>query len=524
MTVLITRVELNAAALGALLLVAVHLGAQPTWADEGQTASPSPSEPTQADKPPPDKQPTDHPAEQRLGPLARRLQEVIFADDSRVSVPQSQAHLDQMLHAPEWLHMGLDFRTRYESYSQPVKKNETTGGAQFSERTDVNVEARYKSFKFHAEFLDARPLYNYGVTVSSRMEDQNDLLQLYGSVASDNFLGSGLPTELQVGKFTQDFGRRRLIARATYNNVPYSFVGAHWTLGSLKDWEVRAFAMVPVQNHQTSPDTVASNALFTGLSYLDQRMSWLHTELYLYYITQNKQVQGSTGINDDQSTHGQLADLFTPGFRLFRPEAKGAFNYEIESAYQFGQSALQPGSTPLTTFAYFQHAEAGYTFALPWRPSVQFKYDYASGDPNPNDNKNGRFNTLFGVGNFELTHSGIWGLFKRSNLSSPGYMLSVEPQGGVRASFKQRFYWLAQSKDEFVGTGLQDPTGRAGNYLGSELDLRLSWTVSSNLLFEGGWVYLVKGSYYSNLLKEAVAGAPNDKNTDYVFLSMRLFF
>jgi hypothetical protein len=25
-------------------------------------------------------------------------------------------------------------------------------------------------------------------------------------------------------------------------------------------------------------------------------------------------------------------------------------------------------------------------------------------------------------------------------------------------------------------------------------------------------------------LKEAVAGAPNDKNTDYVFLSMRLFF
>jgi hypothetical protein len=253
-------------------------------------------------------------------------------------------------------------------------------------------------------------------------------------------------------------------------------------------------------------------------------MSWLHTELYLYYITQNKQAQGTSGTNQEQTTQGQLADLFTPGFRLFKPQAIETFDYEIESAYQFGQSALQPGSTPLTTFAYFQHAEAGYTFALPWRPSVQFKYDYASGDPNPNDNKNGRFNTLFGVGNFELTHSGIWGLFKRSNLSSPGYMLSVEPQGGVRASFKQRFYWLAQSKDEFVGTGLQDPTGRAGNYLGSELDLRLSWTVSSNLLFEGGWVYLVKGSYYSNLLKEAVAGAPNDKNTDYVFLSMRLFF
>jgi hypothetical protein len=94
----------------------------------------------------------------------------------------------------------------------------------------------------------------------------------------------------------------------------------------------------------------------------------------------------------------------------------------------------------------------------------------------------------------------------------------------VQLIFKQRFWWLAQSKDEFVGAGLQDPTGRAGKYIGSELDLRLAWAVSSNLLLEAGWLYLIKGSYYSNLLKEGVAGAPNDKNTDYVFLSMRLFF
>lgn len=513
MTVLTTRVELNAAALAALLLFAVHLGAQPTWAGE-----------TQAGEPPSEGQRTDRPPEQRLGSLASRFQEIIFSDDLRLNVPQSPLHLDQLLHVPEWLHLGLDFRTRYEAYSQPVKKNETTGAAQFSERTDVNLEARFKPFKFHMEFLDARPLYNYGLTASSRMENRNDLLQLYGSVASDNFLGSNLPTELQIGKFTQDFGSRRLIARSHYNNVPHSFVGAHWTLGSRKDWEVRAFVMRPVQNHQTSPDTVPSNTLFSGILYLDQRMPWIHTELYAYYISQNEQVQGTTGINQDQTTQGQLADLYTPGFRLFKPEAKATFDYEIESAYQFGRSALTPGSPPLTTFAYFQHAEIGYTFDHPWTPSIRFKYDYASGDSNPNDNKNGRFNTLFGVGNTDLTHSGIWGLFKRSNLSSPGYVVSVMPQEGLRASFKHRLYWLAQSKDEFDGAGLQDSTGRAGNYLGSELDLRLAWTVSPNLLFEGGWVYLVKGSYYSNLLNQGVAGAPNDKNTDYVFISLRLFF
>jgi len=524
MRVLITRVELNVAALGALLLFALHPGAQPTWAGETQAASPPPSEPTQVGEQSPEEQRTDRLPDQRLGPLGRRFEEIIFSDDLRLNVPQSPLHLDQLLHVPEWLHLGLDFRTRYEAYSQSVKKNETTGAAQSSERTDVQIGIHYKPFKFHVEFLDARPLYNYGLTASSRMEDRNDLLQLYGSVGTDNFLGSGLPTELQIGKFTQAFGKSRLIARSNYSNVPFTFVGAHWTLGTRKDWEVRAFVMRPVQNHQTSPDTVPSNTLFSGMSYLDQRMPWFHTEMYAFYISQNEQAQGTTGINQDQTTQGQLADLYTLGFRLFKPEAKATFDYEIESAYQFGQSALKPGSPVLNTFGYFQHAEIGYTFALPWTPSIRFKYDYASGDSDPNDNTNGRFNPLFGTQNFPFTYTGIWSLFKRANISSPGYVVSVEPLKDVHLIFKQRFWWLAQSKDEFVGAGLQDPTGRAGKYVGSELDLRLAWTVSQNLLLEGGWLYLIKGSYYSNLLNQGVAGAPNDKNTDYVFLSMRLFF
>jgi Alginate export len=524
MAVLITPVGLNVAAVGALLLVALHLGTQPAWALETPAASPSPSKSTQADMPSPEEPRADRPSTQPLGPLAHRVHEIIFSDDLRINVPQSSLHLDQMLKVPEWLHLGLDFRTRYEAYSQPIKKNETTGAAQVSERTDVQIGIRYKAFKFHTEFLDARPLYNYGVTVSSRMEDRTDILQLYGSMGTDNFLGSGLPTELQIGKFTQAFGKSRLIARSNYSNVPFSFVGAHWTLGTRKDWEIRAFVMSPVQNHQTSPDTVSSGTLFSGLSYLDQRMPWFHTELYAFYITQNEQVQGTTGTNQEQSTQGQLADLYTPGFRLFKPEAKDTFDYEIESAYQFGRSALQPGGPLLSTFAYFQHAEVGYTFGLPWTPSIRFKYDYASGDSDPSDNKNGRFNPLFGTQNFPFTYTGIWSLFKRSNINSPGYVVSVQPLKDLQAFFKQRFWWLAQSKDEFVGSGLHDPTGSAGKYVGSELDLRLAWTVSPNLLLEGGWLYLIKGSYYSNLMSQGVSGAPNDKNTDYVFVSMRLFF
>lgn len=524
MTAVTARSVWTAVALGPLLLLCGELSVPATQASEERTPTLTVTEsPITEASSQSDTNRKDQEQEPHFGPLAGRVQEMILPDGTLVRLPQSRFHLDQALHVPDWLHLGLDFRTRYESFSQPIKKNETTGGAQYSERTDVNVEMRYKPFKFHAEFLDARPLYNYGVIVSNTMEDQNEVLQLYGSLWTDNFLGSGLPTELQIGKFTQASGNGRLIARSFYSNVPYSFVGAHWSLGTLTDWQIRAFVMRPVQNQQTSPDTANTHTNFYGLSYLDQRMPWLHTELYAFYITQPSRVQGTSGLDQEQITEGEV-QLTTLGFRVFQPAATGAVNYEIESAYQFGRSALQPGSPMLTTFAYFQHAELGYTFDLPWTPVIRFEYDYASGDKDPNDNHNGRFDPLFGTYTSSFTATGIWTLFKRSNINSPGYLVSVEPAKNFRASFVQRLWWLAQAKDEFQGANLQDPTGRAGTYLGSEFDLRLAWAVSPNLLLEGGGLYLIKGSYYSNLLNEGVPGSPNDKNTNYVFVSMRLVF
>src|SRR5262245_28214767 len=198
-------------ALGCLLFLFGNYSLQTGWAGEEQAPPLQDSPAIRSPLQPNGRE--GHQREPYFGPIAHRLQEVILSDDSRLQFPQTRLNLDQALHVPDWLHLGLDFRTRYESYGQPIKKNETTGAAQFSERTDINVEARYKPFKFHLEFLDARPLYNYGLTVSNRMENRNDLLQLYGSIGADNFLGTGLPTELQIGKFTQDFGSRRLIAR-----------------------------------------------------------------------------------------------------------------------------------------------------------------------------------------------------------------------------------------------------------------------------------------------------------------------
>ena len=151
------------------------LPANPTWAGEPQP-SPVPAAPPVEESPSEQIGRTDQPEERPEGPRERRFQDLLFSDDLLVKVQQSRFHLDQALHVSEWLHLGLDFRARDEAYTQPVTKNETTGGEQFSERTSVQVGLRYKPFRFQLEFLEARPPYNYGVTVTRVMEDRHDLL------------------------------------------------------------------------------------------------------------------------------------------------------------------------------------------------------------------------------------------------------------------------------------------------------------------------------------------------------------
>jgi hypothetical protein len=87
--------------------------------------------------------------------------------------------------------------------------------------------------------------------------------------------------------------------------------------------------------------------------------------------------------------------------------------------------------------------------------------------------------------------------FSLNAFAAPGIALvSVVPLKDFQAIFKQRFWRLAQSKDEFVGATRQDPTGRAGKYVGSELDL--PWPgPSARICYSNGVMYRVKGSYYS---------------------------
>ena len=169
-----------------------------------------------------------------------------------------------------------------------------------------------------------------------------------------------------------------------------------------------------------------------------------------------------------------------------------------------------------------QHADVGYTFDHPWTPRLAFEYDYASGDKNPKDNQDQRFDTLFGARRFDFGPTGIYGAFARSNINTPGYRITVNPRSDVQLGVSHRAFWLASDTDAWTTTGinsLRDKTGKTSNYIGQQLELTARYDFNSSLGLETGWTHLFKGDF----AKDA-PNAPAGKDIDYFYVQSMLRF
>ena len=125
--------------------------------------------------------------------------------------------------------------------------------------------------------------------------------------------------------------------------------------------------------------------------------------------------------------------------------------------------------------AHFHHVQAGYTLDTAYSPRLALVFDYASGDEDPDDDENNRFDTLYGARRFDYGPTGIYGALARSNLVSPGYTLSLNPREDIQLMVGHRFCWLASDKDAWTTSGLRDNTGDSGSYVGNQAEVRIRW-------------------------------------------------
>ena len=432
--------------------------------------------------------------------------------------------LDEALGLPERLSLSVDHRTRYEYLDNQFRAGRPGNDQILAIRTRVRARFRFTDWlSVGVEFQDSRAYLHDGNTpVGTGLVNAAELLRAYLELSFDGPFGGS--HHAQLGRLTMDIGSRRLVARNRFRNTSNAFTGLDWSWHGDGERELRAFYALPVQrlpneaeglrDNDVEFDDESSDFQFWGLFYGDELLWGDTAELYAFGIHERATYDSTDG---DTTPRRRLG---TPGFRLLREPREGRLDYEIETALQFGssQSSLA-GSRTLDHFAHFHHVTLGYTFSRPGSPRLLLHYDYASGDDDPTDGSNERFDTLFGARRFEFGPTSIYGAFSRSNINTPGIRLQLKPGTRWSAFVDYRAVWLASDRDEWAGTGVQDPTGGSSSFVGQQIELRVRWRpLPGNVLVEFGYAHLFAGEFIDD--------APNSNggDTNYAYSQLVLEF
>jgi len=419
-----------------------------------------------------------------------------------------------------------NFRTRYEYLSEQFRA-ETSGSTPiFVLRTLIHGRLRpTQGLTLGVELEDSRAYDSEARILNTGIVDATELLQAYAQVEQEDILGGQL--RLTGGRITMNVGSRRFVARNRFRNTINSFTGVDLAWKRQGDGRtlLRAFWTLPVQrlpgsgqkqrlqDNDIEFDQQSLDLQFWGLYASHAYASGLEGRLSLFGLHER----------DTADRPSRDRKLYTMVLQVLQPPAVAHFDFQVEGAIQWGQqrrTSAALDTQDLSHLAHFEHLELGYTFDAPWSPRAALQWDYASGDRDATDRRNGRFDTLFGARRFDFGPTGIYGPFARSNLMTPGVRLQFRPLDTLTGFVAYRAFWLAQERDFWVTTSIIDPTGDAGRFVANQIEWRIRWSpFPGNLRLELGYARLFAGEY----MRKAPT-SPNQGDSSYVYTQAVLQF
>ena len=428
--------------------------------------------------------------------------------------------LGEAVGLPDRIELSITHRTRYEYLGDQFRAGREGSDEIAALRTLVHARVRVADWlRLGGEFQDSRVL---GEDSNSALDtthvNSTELLRAYAELGGP--LLGGTQT-LRLGRITMDVGSRRLVARNRFRNTINAFTGIDWEWTNAEGLVLRAFYTLPVRRLPTRVDRLRDDHAQFDEESFDTQFWGLFGSGSLAFGDSLELFVFGLHERDDPDRDTRNRQLVTPGFRLWREPKAGHFDYQIETALQFGESRATTGSTrDLDHFAHFHHAEVGYRFEHDWSPRLALQYDYASGDDDPSDGDNGRFDTLFGARGFDFGPTGIYGPFARANLHTPGLRLQLQPHPRLSGFAAARAFWLASDRDAWTTAGVTDPSGDSSRHVGTQIEFRVRWKpLPGNITLESGYAHLFGGDFIDE--------APNSNeqgDSDYFYTQITLAF
>ncbi len=284
---------------------------------------------------------------------------------------------------------------------------------------------------------------------------------------------------IRAGRFGMSLGSGRLVATRAAPNIPFKFDGVE-LLYDREGWEALAFLTRPGKERAYGFDTEDYDTTFWG-AYLTH---WFDTKhqggLDLYYLGLARENSVYASGKADQHRHSL-------GSRYFGEYA--GWDWNLEGVVQFGSF----GSDRI--FAWTGSVDAGYSWKeTAGKPRLGVKFDVASGDRNPTDGRQESFDPLF----FKSGYFNDASLLRPSNVIDIHPSISFEPARRMEVSAGVDVFWRYSTQDAIYDPPgfIQVPgTNNRSRYLGTALDVNVSWRVQRHALLSSSYVYFFTDNF-----------------------------
>ena len=432
------------------------------------------------------------------------------------------------------------------------------------QRTRLNVKADFTNEVSAFIELDSWDIWgqdfrsNYITGVDGAAASADDV-EVYQAYIEANEMW-GFPLRARIGRQELSFGSEWLVGVNDTSSFfrGLSFDGVRLTYGT-DVFSVDAFYTTLAEGGANEEDEDTS---FAGIYGSYKGLENITIDAYWLWV------RDATSLNDTNfiAPIEWLEDIFslddydvtslhTVGLR--GAGTIGAFDFEAEAAYQFGDAGsagflfkpfLYGDDDAEYDGLWGANVEVGYTFDFMWTPRVYLGGAYFGGEDersisffewlNPFDRPESSvsFNRLFS--NWEYSEP-----LENSELSNV-YVLrggvGVQPTESVEALLAVSYFKTLEQFSEpinFSAGGFKIPIAPALSFLDSENDEELGWEValyvtyhySEDLSFQAGWAHLFVGdgledgqfSFGNGLLFN---GGSGDDDSDYVFIETKLCF
>lgn len=430
----------------------------------------------------------------------------------------------------DWLDIGLDYRVRYEWRDNDFRRGRDTIDEPILLRTrgfvaiknildplrfTLEVEdARRNNSQFTREF-DTRDV-NYAEPIQAYVE-----LYFKETPLGKDDLGNDRPISIRAGRHAFEYTDRRLLARNEWRNTTNNFQGVRTLIGQQKnDWQLDLLALKPVQRFTNQLDEVDHSQNLYGVIGDWRRWSEYVTLQPYYLLLKQDGDEVKFTANGSPIAANQKIDreIHTAGLRAYGVVGKTGWDYDASFVKQWGtQDRLNNAGgfiAELDHEAYAYNAEIGYSWKHPWKPRLSAFYGVASGDKNPTDGKNQRFERLFGFARPWSNND----YFQMENLVAPKLRVEFEPQvswlEGLKVDAGYNWYRLHEERDRWNNAGLRDTRGLSGRDIGEEVDIRVRFPLGKYVGVNLGYAHFWAGDFVKATTRNGSVGGTNQADPD----------